>query len=231
MGKQLRDKMLPVHNLHTLTQVIWKDYLMRFSLPRNALLAASIAVLPVVASAQTVTRPDQVQSGTYAIEPGHTQISFSLLHFGFTYYSGLFSNVSGTLELNAKTPSASQLSVTIPVASVQTTSDKLTEELKSDQWFDVAKFPNATFLSTQVKLTGKTDAIVTGNLTLHGITKPETLKVHFVGAGINPMDKNYTTGLEATATIRRSDFGVKMYVPYVGDDVTLRIAGAFEKQS
>mgnify|MGYP003365244460 CR=1 FL=1 len=204
---------------------------MRFSLPCAALLVASIVALPTVASAQTVTNPAQVQPGTYAIEPGHTQVGFSLLHFGFTYYSGLFSNVSGTLELDTKTPSASKLSVTIPVASVQTTSDKLTEELKSDQWFDAAKFPNATFVSTEVKRTGKNDAIVTGDLTLHGVTKPETLKVHFIGAGINSMDKNYTTGFEATATIKRSDFGVKMYVPYVGDDVTLRIASAFEKQN
>lgn len=213
------------------SSVFWKDHIMRFSLPRAAVLAASVAVVPAIASAQTVTNPAQVQSGSYAIEPGHTQVGFSLLHFGFTYYSGLFSNVSGTLELDAKTPSASKLSVTIPVASVQTTSDKLTEELKSDQWFDAAKFPNATFVSTEVKRTGRNDAIVTGNLTLHGVTKSETLKVHFVGAGINPMDKNYTTGFEATATIKRSDFGVKMYVPYVGDDVTLRIAGAFEKQN
>ncbi|WP_264785672.1 YceI family protein, partial [Gluconobacter cerinus] len=144
---------------------------MRFSLPRIALIAASITALPAIASAQTVTNPAQVQSGTYVIEPGHTQVGFSLLHFGFTYYSGLFSNVSGTLQLNAKTPSASKLSVTIPVASVQTTSDKLTDELKSDQWFDTEKFPNATFASTEVKRVGKTDAIVTGNLTLHGITK------------------------------------------------------------
>jgi polyisoprenoid-binding protein YceI len=204
---------------------------MRFSISRAALLAVSIAALPAVASAQTVTNPAQVQSGTYAIEPGHTQVGFSLLHFGFTYYSGAFSNVSGTLDLDAKTPSASKLSVTIPIASVQTTSDKLTDELKSDQWFDAAKFPNATFVSYAVKRIGKTDAIVTGNLTLHGVTKPETLKVHFVGAGINPMDKKYTAGFEATATIKRSDFGVKMYVPYVGDDVKLHIAGAFEKQN
>ena len=204
---------------------------MRFSLFSAALLTASVAALPAIASAQTVTNSAQVQSGTYAIEPSHTQVGFSLLHFGFTYYSGLFSHASGTLELDAKSPSASKLSVTIPVASVQTTSEKLTEELKSDQWFDAAKFPNATFVSTKVRPVGESDAIVTGNLTLHGVTRPETLKVHFVGAGINPMDKNYTTGFEASATIKRSDFGVKMYVPYVGDDVTLRIAGAFEKQN
>ncbi|MFT8674594.1 MAG: YceI family protein [Acetobacter sp.] len=199
-------------------------------LTRTLLLTAAVLAAPLAASAQTGTSFSQVQSGTYAVEPGHTQIGFSVLHFGFTNYSGVFSNVSGTLTLDTKTPSASRLSVTIPVSSVQTTSDKLTDELKGDQWFDAAKFPNATFVSTSVKSIGKADAVVTGNLTLHGVTKPETLKVHFIGAGENPMDKKYTTGFEATTTIKRSDFGVKMYVPYVSDDVQLTIAGAFEKQ-
>ena len=182
------------------------------------------------ASAQVVTNAAQAQSGTYDVEPGHTQVGFSVLHFGFTNYLGLFSNVSGTLSLDAKNPASSKLSVTIPVDSVQTTSAKLDDELKSDQWFDAAKFPNATFESTSVRITGRNDAIVTGNLTLHGVTKPETLKVHFIGAGVNALDKKYTTGFEATGTIKRSDFGVKMYVPYVSDEVHLRIAGAFEKQ-
>ncbi|MFT8550421.1 MAG: YceI family protein [Acetobacter okinawensis] len=204
-------------------------------MPRfSSLLTAASAVLALNAVtpvfAQTVTSAAQVQSGNYAVEPGHTQVGFSVLHFGFTNYFGAFSNASGTLELNAKTPSASKLSVTIPVASVQTTSAKLTDELKSAQWFDAAKFPDATFVSTSVKLTGQNNATVNGNLTLHGVTKPVTLTVHFIGAGVNPMDKKYTTGFEATGTLNRSDFGIKMYVPYVGDTVTLRIAGAFEKR-
>ncbi|MFT9360268.1 YceI family protein [Acetobacter okinawensis] len=204
-------------------------------MPRfSSLLTAASAVLALSAVtpvfAQTVTSAAQVQSGNYAVEPGHTQVGFSVLHFGFTNYFGAFSNASGTLELNAKAPSASKLSVTIPVASVQTTSAKLTDELKSAQWFDAAKFPDATFVSTSVKLAGQNNATVNGNLTLHGVTKPVTLSVHFIGAGVNPMDKKYTTGFEATGTLNRSDFGIKMYVPYVGDTVTLRIAGAFEKQ-
>lgn len=198
------------------------------------LLSAASAVLAcstlAPASAQTVTNATQIQSGSYAVEPGHTQIGFSVLHFGFTNYYGAFSNASGSLELNARTPASSKLSVSIPVASVQTTSSTLTDELKSPQWFDAAKFPNATFVSTSVKVIAPNTATVNGNLTLHGVTKPVTLDVHFVGAGVNPMDKKYTTGFEATGTIKRSDFGIKMYVPYVSDDVTLRIAGAFEKQ-
>lgn len=193
----------------------------------SAVLALS-AVQPALA--QTVSNAAQAQSGTYAVEPAHTQVGFSVLHFGFTNYFGVFSGVSGSLELNTHTPSASHLSVTIPVASVQTTSSKLTDELKSPQWFDAAQFPNATFVSTSVKVTGQNEATVVGNLTLHGVTKEETLKVHFLGAGVNPMDKKYTTGFDATSTINRSDFGIKTYVPYVSDTVTLRISGAFEKQ-
>lgn len=198
------------------------------SFPAAALVVGLLAGNP--ASAQVVTNAAQAQSGTYAVEPGHTQVGFSVLHFGFTNYLGVFSNVSGTLKLDAKNPASSKLSVSIPVGSVQTTSAKLDDELKGDQWFDAAKFPNATFESTSVRVTGRNDAIVTGNLTLHGVTKPETLKVHFIGAGVNALDKKYTTGFEATGTIKRSDFGVKMYVPYVSDDVTLRISGAFERQ-
>ncbi|MBS1085992.1 YceI family protein [Gluconobacter sphaericus] len=199
-----------------------------FLLSLTALTFAS--VVPHPATAQVVTAPEQVQSGTYNVEPGHTQVGFSVLHFGFTNYQGVFSDVSGTLDLNDKNPAASHLSVSIPVGSVQTTSAKLTEELKGDQWFNAAQYPNATFESTSVRRTGKADAIVTGNLTLHGVTKPETLKVHFIGAGVNALDKKYTAGFEATGTIKRSDFGVKMYVPYVSDAVQLRISGAFEKQ-
>ncbi|MEG3349455.1 YceI family protein [Novacetimonas hansenii] len=198
------------------------------SLPATALAFA--LVTGNTASAQVVTSAAQAQSGTYDVEPGHTQVGFSVLHFGFTNYLGIFSNVSGTLILDPKNPTTSKLSVTIPVDSVQTTSSKLNDELKGTQWFDAAKFPNATFESTSIHVTGRNDALVTGNLTLHGVTKPETLKVHFIGAGINALDKKYTTGFEATGTLKRSDFGVKMYVPYVSDEVQLRINGAFEKQ-
>ncbi|QOF96698.1 polyisoprenoid-binding protein [Novacetimonas hansenii] len=198
------------------------------SLPATALAFA--LVTGNTASAQVVTSAAQAQSGTYDVEPGHTQVGFSVLHFGFTNYLGIFSNVSGTLILDPKNPTTSKLSVTIPVDSIQTTSSKLNDELKGTQWFDAAKFPNATFESTSIHVTGRNDALVTGNLTLHGVTKPETLKVHFIGAGINALDKKYTTGFEATGTLKRSDFGVKMYVPYVSDEVQLRINGAFEKQ-
>ena len=193
---------------------------------KNAGAAFALALLSSTAYA---ANPADVQSGAYTVESSHTQIGFSVLHFGFTYYSGQLSGVTGALQLDTTHPDASHLNVTIPVSSISTTSAVLTGELKNSEWFDVAKYPDATFVSTQVRRTSKDEALVTGNLTLHGVTHPEVLHVHFVGAGINPMDKAYTVGFQAEATIHRSDSGVKKYVPYVGDDVKLTIAGAFEK--
>ena len=168
--------------------------------------------------------------GSYKVESYHTQVGFSISHFGFTNYSGLFSGATGSLQLDPTKLGTSKLDISIPVDSVTTTVSKLTDELKGDQWFDTAKFPKATFVSTQV-VPSADGATVTGNLTLHGITKPVVLHVRFIGAGVNPIDKAYTVGFEATGTIKRSDFGVKTYLPAVGDEVQLNIAGAFEQQA
>lgn len=192
-----------------------------------AISTASSTAFAQSASHETST----VKAGTYSIEPTHTQVEFTLLHLGFSYYSGVFSNVSGTLTLDPSKPATSSLNVTIPIGSVQTTSTKLDGELKGADWFDAGQFANATFVSTSVTPVGKDGARVVGNFTLHGVTKPETLNVRFVGAGINPLDKQYTVGFEATGSIKRSAFGVSKYVPLVGDVVKLTIAGAFELKS
>lgn len=203
---------------------------------RIFLIAAAVALLgfgslPMTAAAQVASaNPATVKAGTYKVEPYHTQVIFSVSHFGFTKYAGMFSDVSGALTLDPKNPAAAKLDITIPVSSIMTTSDKLTGELKGEQWLDAAKFPNATFVSTKVTPGPNNMAVINGNFTLHGVTKPITLHAKFVGAGVNPLDKAFTAGFEATGTIKRSEFGVKQYVPLVGDDVHLTIAGAFELQ-
>lgn len=203
---------------------------------RSNLSVAIAAALAVSAVAGAATGPaagpalDTVKSGTYKVESYHTQVGFSLSHFGFTSYSGLFSGATGSLKLDPVHPAASKLDVTIPVDSILTTVPKLTDELKGDKWFDVAKFPQATFTSTNVTLGSGGEATITGTLTLHGVTKPVVLHAHLVGAGVNPLDKAYTVGFQASGTIKRSDFGVSLYAPALGDDVELSIAGAFELQ-
>jgi polyisoprenoid-binding protein YceI len=201
---------------------------------KRSVIAAAVAALLTSALAaphafaQASQNPLTVKAGTYQIEPTHTQVDFSVLHFGFTYYSGVFSNVSGTLKLNPARPLAARLDVTIPISSVQTTSALLDKRLKGPDWFDAAKYPTATFVSTKVTPTGANTAQVEGNLTIRGVTQPETLSVRFIGAGVNPMDKFYTVGFEAVGTIKRSQFGVAAFIPAVSDAVTLNIAGAFE---
>ena len=199
------------------------------SILASGLLALLVAT-PVLAQTPPTRDPAQIQTGTYAVDPGHTQVGWRVSHMGFSNYAGGFSDVSGTLELQPKNPAAAKLSVKIPVASVATTSAKLTDELKGDQWLDAAKFPDMTFVSTKVVPAGKDHAKVTGDLTLHGVTKPVTLDVTLIGAGVNPLSKKYTVGFEATGTLKRSEFGVKTYVPLIGDELHLTIAGAFEKQ-
>ncbi len=201
-----------------------------------SLAGAMSAILIAAAGAPQATAqvssadPATVKAGAYKVESYHTQVGFSISHFGYTNYYGLFSGATGTLQLDTASPASSKLAVTIPVQSVQTTVPQLTEILKGDQWFDTAKYPTATFASTQVVRTGADTATIVGDLTLHGVTKPVTLKAHLVGSGVNPLDKAFTTGFEATGTIKRSDFGISQFLPLLGDDVQLTIAGAFELQ-
>ncbi|GBQ69417.1 hypothetical protein AA103196_2210 [Ameyamaea chiangmaiensis NBRC 103196] len=195
----------------------------------TGLLALSLAV--ATPAAHAATAPHDVPAGHYAVETNHTQVTFSVLHFGFTAYSGMFSGATGTLDLDPAHLAGTKLEVSIPVSSVQTTSDRLTGELKEAEWFDATKYPTATFVSTKVTPEGANKASIAGLLTLHGVSKPVVLHATFVGAGTNPMDKAYTVGFQGTTTVRRSEFGVKTYVPMVGDDVTLSIAAAFEKQN
>lgn len=175
-------------------------------------------------------RVEQVESGGYAVEPDHTQIGFGVSHLGFSNFRGRFGDASGTLRLDAGNPSNSSFDVQVPTASVNTAVDKLTGELKSADWLDAKAFPQIRFKASHVEPTGPREANVTGELTLHGVTKPVTLVAKLHGAGVNPLNKKVTVGFDLAGTIRRSDFGVKTYLPLIGDEVVLEISAAFEKQ-
>ncbi len=191
------------------------------------LLTAGALGLALATSAQAQT--PTVQPGTYKLEPNHTQVFFGVNHLGFSNYYGSFGGASGSLILDPAKPGASKLDVSVPVASIHTPSDQLNGELKSAGWLGADAFPTMTFQSTAVTSTGPNTADVAGNLTLHGVTKPVTLKAKFHGAGVNPLSKAYTVGFDVTGEIKRSDFGVSTYVPMISDKVDLIITAAFEK--
>lgn len=207
-----------------------------------AILALAVVAVPVVVAQSgggTPGAPDKsrVAAGTYAADAGHTMVVWEVDHFGFSKYTGIFGDVTGTLVIDPANPAASKVDVTIPVAKVTTASAGLTGHLlragkdggKPD-FFGPAP-ADARFVSTNVVIDDDGDeAKVTGKLTLNGVTKDVTLDVDFHGAGTNPYNKKATIGFQAETTIRRSDFGVAFGIPAVSDAVELEIHAAFEKQ-
>lgn len=199
-----------------------------------SLLAAPVAAAPMLALAQSAppppdTNPADVQPGTYSVEPLHTRVLFALSHMGFTTWYGEFTHVSGSLTLNPKTLGTSTLDIIIPADTISTSNTKVDGELNSPTWLDTAKYPTIEFKSTKILRTGHDTAQVSGDLTFHGVTKPETLSVTFNAAGVNFLSKQYTVGFNATGILARSDFDESTYVPVIGDEVSLIISAAFVK--
>ncbi len=166
----------------------------------------------------------------YKIDPNHSSVTFQYTHFGFSHPTGKFMNAVGTVNLDKADPSKSSVEVSFDIAGVNTGVPGLDTHLKSPDFFDAAKFPTATFKSTKVVVTGKDTAKVTGDLTIHGVTKPVTLDVKLNKLDVHPMMKKEDAGFTATATIKRSDFGMGNYVPAVSDQVDLYIEAETLKQ-
>lgn len=159
----------------------------------------------------------------YVFDQTHTQVTWHANHFGFSTPNGKFTDVSGDITLNEKNPEKSSVNVVIKTAKIDTGIEKFDEHLKSKDFFNVEKFPEAKFTSKTVEVTGKDTAKVTGSLTLLGVTKDVVLDTKLNKIGENPFTKKKTAGFSATTTIKRSDFGMSYGVPGVADDITLTI--------
>jgi polyisoprenoid-binding protein YceI len=160
---------------------------------------------------------------TYAMDPGHTEVLFSWNHFGFSNPTANFGLGEGTIVFDDKDPAKSSVEVTLPLANLDTHVAKLDEHLKKPDFFDADKYPAVTFKSTKVQALGGNKFKVTGDLTVHGVTKPVVLDATLNKSGEHPMLKVQTVGFDATATLKRSDFGLGAYVPNVSDEIKVRI--------
>jgi len=175
------------------------------------------------------TLPAQAAEEEFTLDPMHTYVLWHVSHFGFSYPSGKWM-ASGTLILDKNKPQNSKVNVTINMADIDTGIPKLDEHLKSKEFFNVAVFPTATFVSTKVDPTGKSTAIVYGTLMLHGVSKPVMLHVTLNKAGEFFMTHKYRVGFSATTQINRSDFGVDAYVrPGLGNKVGIEIEAEAQK--
>jgi len=191
--------------------------------------AATLVLSAGAVQAQAIsTSPAAVLAGSYKLDPGHSKITWSVTHFGFSTYIGQFASVNGTLKLDPKAPANDAVDVTVDTGSLGTLNPELDTQLKSKGFLDVAAFPTATFKATKVTVTGERTANIDGQLTLHGVTKPVVVQAVFNQGGANPLDKKYSLGFAGSAKIKRSEFGITAYVPAISDDVTLTIEAEFK---
>ena len=175
--------------------------------------------------------PDKarISGGSYSVDSYHTLVTWTVDHFGFNKYSGQFSQATGMMMLDPANPGAAQVDITIPMSGIVTGAEGLTKHLKTADFFNADVYPTARFVSTSVVPTGMDTAAINGNLTIGTTTRPVTLSAQFIGAGTNPMTKKENVGFHATASVMRSDFGIKYALPMVSDRVDLDITVAFTK--
>jgi polyisoprenoid-binding protein YceI len=172
----------------------------------------------------------QAMAADYTIdkEGQHAFIDFTISHLGYSFIHGTFKDWSGTFSFDAAKPEDSKISIDIKTASVDTNHAERNKHISSKDFLDVATYPDAKFVSTSVKSTGKNadgkdTADVTGDLTLHGVTKPVVIKAVFNGEGKDPWG-GYRAGFNGTTTIKRSDFGKMMDLGPQSDTVTFDIS-------
>lgn len=170
-----------------------------------------------------LTVPAFAEPVDYKIDPTHTTVLATWNHFGFSNPSANFGGAEGTIRYDADDVAASSVEVTLPLASLDSFVPKLDEHLRSGDFLDAAKYPTITFKSTKVEAAGDQALKVTGDLTVHGVTRPATLDVKLNKTGEQPMLKVPAIGFDATTTLKRSEFGVGQYVPMVSDEVQIRI--------
>ena len=192
-------------------------------------LIVFLASGPAMAQLAPVKELAKIESGSFVLDKSHARIVFSTTHLGFSTYYGFFGDFDAKLQYDAKAPAKSTLDVTVSLNGLVTNDAKLDEALKGAEYFDVAQFPTATFKATKIEVSGAAKGKITGDLTLHGVTKPVTLDAAFHGGGPHPVTQDYVIGFDATGVLKRSDFGIKTLVPFVGDEVKLVLSCEFDR--
>jgi polyisoprenoid-binding protein YceI len=180
--------------------------------------------LPALAVALILTLSAAAQD-TWQLDPPHSAAQFSVRHLGVSTVRGAFTKVSGTVQYDAANLSKSSIQATIDAASVDTRVDMRDNDLRSPNFFDVQKYPTISFQSKKVEAAGAGKLKVTGDLTIHGITKEVVLDVDGPTPSMkDPMGKDHLRmGASATTKINRNDFGVSGRPGIVGDEITITL--------
>ncbi len=205
------------------------------SLVLALVLAFALLLPPGLAPAQDMSNLGEPPAGTYTLDKAHARLWFQVSHLGYSNYMAVMKRFDVTLRFDPADPAAMSVSARVDAGSLETfypdPAFDFNAMLGGAEFFDVARFPEATFTSTAVTRTGAKTADVAGDLTLHGVTRPVTLAVTYNGGwGHMPLDPGGARiGFSATTVLKRSEFGMGMGVPTaemplgVGDEVRIFI--------
>ena len=200
----------------------------------GALIALALAMplgAAAAASAGSQASGPDFPAGHYVLDPRHSSLIARVEHMGVSRYTLRFDSLDASFDYNPARPEATRLNASVDPTSLDVNADY--GKQFAEEFLAVSKFPKATFVATSMQKTGDGQGTMTGDLTLMGVTKPVTFNVTLVGAGheVLPIPfGRHAAGFEATATIKRSDFGSTFLNNMVGDDVTLTIEAEFEKK-
>ncbi|KKO12698.1 YceI family protein [Pseudohongiella sp.] len=175
----------------------------------------------------------ELRGGQYTLDKEHATLLWKIDHLGFSRYIGRFDDFDATLDFDAENVENSSLEVIIDTASLDVNNEAFAEDLRGDDWFDVANHPQAVFRTTAfVEAVDEDTFVFDGDLTLLGNTGPVTMTVNFNGGGRNFLTRRYTLGFSATAEFLRSDFGLDNMVSFgVGDEIQIEVHVEFQDSS
>lgn len=187
-----------------------------------ALLAAlAFPALPV-AAADAYHIQTGNPAGNYQIDPVHSMVSFTVGHLGVSELVGRFDTISGSFSLDSANSDQARVSVQIPINSLDTNFAQRNKDLLGPDYFNATQFPTMSFTSTKVQWQSRNAGLLTGNLTLHGVTRPVTFNIRRIGAGPDPWG-GYRSGYVATTTIKRSDFGMNYMLNGISDSILVQL--------
>lgn len=158
----------------------------------------------------------------YKVDPVHSAITFRIKHLGISYVRGRFNHASGTITFDDKMPGKSSVKISVKVDDIDTFNSKRDKDLKSHNFFDAKKYPLISFKSETFEKIGDGTYEVGGQLNFHGVTRPLTVKVEYIGSGKDPWG-GYRAGFETSFKVKRSDFGMTHMLGGVGDEVRLTV--------
>lgn len=188
----------------------------------NRYLTALMTAAALTAGLSTTAAP--LWAENYQLDASHSQIVFSYDHLGYSTTYGMFSGFTGDLSFDPENPAASTVSVSFPVRSMMTGWEARFGHFMGDDFFGAGPDDMVSFTSTGIEVTGEATALITGDLTMNGVTKSVVLDTTLNKAGTHPMQNMPWLGFDATTTLLRSDFNVGAFAPFVSDEVEVMIS-------